>query len=63
MPGVVCVSCHSPPALLSVISLAMHLEMMAAWLGSAVVFVFWLDDSVSTLRCDEWDTWSLSCSW
>ena len=60
MPGVVCVSYHSSPALPSVISLAMHLLMMAARLVSAVVFVFWVGDSVGQLRRDEWDTWSPS---
>ena len=47
----------SPP----IISLAMHLLMMAARLVSAVVYVFWLGDSVVQLRRDEWDTWSPSC--
>ena len=61
--GGVCVSCHSPPALLSVISLAIHPLMMAARLVLAVVIVFWVGDSVGQLRRDEWDTWSPSCSW
>ena len=60
---VVCVSCHSSPASPSVNSLVMHLPMMAARLVSAVVFVIWLGDSVGQLHCDEWDTWSPSCSW
>ena len=42
MPGDLCVSCHSPPALLSVISLAIHFPMMAARLASAVVCLFGL---------------------
>ena len=49
-----------PPASPPTISLAMHPLMMAARLVSAVVFVFWFDDSVGQLRRDEWDTWSLS---
>ena len=61
--GGVRVTVHSSPASPSVISLAMHLLMMAARLVSAVVFVFWLGDSVGQLRRDEWDTWSPSCSW
>ena len=45
------------------LALAIHLLMMAARLVSAVVFVFWLGDSVGQLRRDERDTWSPSCSW
>ena len=60
---VVCVSCHSSPASPPIVSLAMHLPMMAARLVLTVVFVFWLDDSVGQLRRDEWDTWSPSCLW
>ena len=42
MPGNLCVSCHSPPALLSVLLLAIHLPMMAARLASAMVCLFGL---------------------
>ena len=52
-----------PPASPPIISLAVHPLMMAARLVSAVVFVFWLGDSVGQLRRDEWVSWSPSCSW